>query len=481
MNKKIQISNFQFGASFILKTYVIISLLLLCTNSFSQYNENKWIISASFDAVDLYPTGIKTDAPYYPQGGIFEDLFNASDHWNFGGPSISISKLIYKGLYFGTEMSINKIKKIEGQDNFDYTFYGGRVFLKKTFYSTKKARPFLKLGYGISGIDRGLFGDTIPFSQYFSKTLSPGFGVHFRITNNFGFEISSSFNKAIDFGGITHLRHKAAIYIGIGDRDRDGDGIINRKDKCPKIPGLPEFNGCPDNDGDGIPDLEDKCPNEPGVKLNNGCPEKDEALDENNLISDKNKELQLGVVSSTFSKNTTNTKEESGNQEVLAENNSMSNKNKELQLEVVSSAFSKNTTNTKQESNNQISKDISNISFLINKKLDENRIIYFPAGSIKILGKKNLVKLRGIIKLITNQKDLKVLLEGHSSDDGDSLSNLELSRDRAIIIKQTLIDLGTDPGRIKIKALGEEEPIFYNKSTNSDRFNRSVLITLYQE
>jgi outer membrane protein OmpA-like peptidoglycan-associated protein len=481
MNKKIKISNFQFGTSFILKTYIIISLLLFCTNSFSQYNENKWIISASFDAVDLYPTGIKTDAPYYPQGGIFEDLFNVSDHWNFGGPSVSISKLIYKGLYFGTELSINKIKKIEGQDNFDYTFYGGQVFLKKTFYSTKKARPFLKLGYGISGIDRGLFGDTIPFSQYFSKTLSPGFGVHFRITNNFGFEISSSFNKAIDFGGITHLRHKAAIYIGIGDRDRDGDGTINRKDKCPKIPGLPEFNGCPDNDGDGIPDLEDKCPNEPGVKLNNGCPEKDEALDENNLMSDKNKELQLEVVSSTFSKNTTNTKEESGNQEVLAENNSMSNKNKELQLEVVSSAFSKNTTNTKQESNDQISKDISNITFLINKKLDENRIIYFPAGSIKILGKKNLVKLRGIFKLITNQKDLKVLLEGHSSDDGDSLSNLELSRDRAIIIKQTLIDLGTDPGRIKIKALGEEEPIFDNKSINGDRFNRSVLITLYQE
>ena len=134
MNKKIKISNFQFGTSFILKTYVIISLLLFCTNSFSQYNENKWIISASFDAVDLYPTGIKTDAPYYPQGGIFEDLFKVSDHWNFGGPSVSISKLIYKGLYFGTELSINKIKKIEGQDNFDYTFYGGQVFLKKTFY-----------------------------------------------------------------------------------------------------------------------------------------------------------------------------------------------------------------------------------------------------------------------------------------------------------------------------------------------------------
>ena len=44
---------------FLLKSYIIISLLLITTNSFSQYNENKWIISASFDAVDLYPTGQK--------------------------------------------------------------------------------------------------------------------------------------------------------------------------------------------------------------------------------------------------------------------------------------------------------------------------------------------------------------------------------------------------------------------------------------
>ena len=225
MNKKVKIMDLSLPSFFELKSYIIILLLLITTNSFSQYNENKWIISASFDAVDLFPTGAKIDAPYYPQGEIFEDLFNVSDHWNFGGPSISISKLIYKGLYFGAEMSLNKIKKIEGQDNIDYPYYAGQVFLKKTFYSTKKIRPFIKFGYGVSGIDRGLFGDTIPFSQYFSKTLSPGIGVQFRITDHFGFEISSSFNKAIDINGITHLRHKASIYIGIGDRDKDGDGV----------------------------------------------------------------------------------------------------------------------------------------------------------------------------------------------------------------------------------------------------------------
>ncbi len=425
---------------FELKSYIIILLLLITTNSFSQYNENKWIISASFDAVDLFPTGAKIDAPYYPQGEFFEDLFNVSDHWNFGGPSISISKLIYKGLYFGAEMSLNKIKKIEGQDNIDYPYYAGQVFLKKTFYSTKKIRPFIKFGYGVSGIDRGLFGDTIPFSQYFSKTLSPGIGVQFRITDHFGFEISSSFNKAIDINGITHLRHKASIYLGIGDRDKDGDGIINRKDKCPKTPGILEFNGCPDSDSDGIPDLEDKCPNEPGEKLNEGCPEKDEVLNENKIIP---------------------------------------NKNKEIQLEVVSPTFSVNSTNTKEKSDNKVSEDVLGISSSITDKINENRIIYFPAVSTKILGKKNLVKLKSIINLLSKEQDLRVLLQGHSSDDGDSFLNLNLSRDRANSIKRTLIDSGIDPDRIEIKALGEEEPIFDNKSFNGRGFNRCVLITIF--
>ena len=317
MNRRIELKDLKFITFVDLKSCVIILLLLISSNLFSQYNENKWIISTSFDAVDLYPTGPKTDAPYFPQGEFFEDLFNVSDHWNLGGPSVSISKLIYKGLYFGTEISINRITKIEGQDNIDFPFYAGEVFVKKTFYSTKKIRPFLKLGYGISGIDRGLFGDIIPFNQYFSKTLSPGLGVQFRITNHFGFEISSSFNKAIDENGITHLRHKASIYLGLGDRDKDGDGVINRKDKCPKIPGLPEFNGCPDNDSDGIPDLEDKCPNQSGEKANDGCPEENKVLTESKMIPEENEESSLGLVSPTFSQNTTNPKEESYNHERL--------------------------------------------------------------------------------------------------------------------------------------------------------------------
>jgi OOP family OmpA-OmpF porin len=63
--------------------------------------------------------------------------------------------------------------------------------------------------------------------------------------------------------------------------DRDGDGIIDRDDACPDVPGVrsddPAENGCPpDTDGDGIRDDVDACPKEKGKPdpdpQKNGCP-----------------------------------------------------------------------------------------------------------------------------------------------------------------------------------------------------------------
>ena len=421
------------------KYYIIISFLLFNTSLFSQNNENQWIFSLGYSAVDLYPSGAKEGKPYYPQGKVFEDFFNVSDHWNFGGPTISISKLILKSFYLGIEMSINEIKKIEGQDKIDFPYYSGEVFLRKTFNNKKKLRPFVKSGFGISGIDRGLFGDSIPFSQYFSKTLSPSFGLQYRLTNHIGFEISSSFNKAIDKKGITHLRHNASLYIGLGDTDKDGDGIINRKDKCPKIPGLPEFNGCPDADSDGIPDPEDKCPEVFGEKAENGCPKVNELSEENEMTVNENKEIQIGTESSTFTDNISN----------------MSNQSSDEKADIL------------QEEN------ISKI-----KIPDDQMLIYFPANSSRVLGKKTIKKLKNVVGILLNEMDLKVLLEGHSSNDGDFTINLNLSQQRANIVRDFLIEEGIESNRISVKALGEDEPIFDNNTTQGRVLNRCVLIII---
>ena len=57
--------------------------------------------------------------------------------------------------------------------------------------------------------------------------------------------------------------------------DTDGDGIVDKDDKCASVNGPKANGGCPwpDTDGDGVLDKDDNCKNEVGPASNNGCPE----------------------------------------------------------------------------------------------------------------------------------------------------------------------------------------------------------------
>lgn len=57
--------------------------------------------------------------------------------------------------------------------------------------------------------------------------------------------------------------------------DKDLDKVSKKYDKCPNVPGVWEFKGCPDSDGDGIKDIDDACPTDPGPKEFDGCPDTD--------------------------------------------------------------------------------------------------------------------------------------------------------------------------------------------------------------
>jgi outer membrane protein OmpA-like peptidoglycan-associated protein len=68
------------------------------------------------------------------------------------------------------------------------------------------------------------------------------------------------------------------LVVRIEETDRDGDGILDKDDKCPDQPedkdGFQDEDGCPDpdNDNDGVLDANDRCPNVPGPLANQGCP-----------------------------------------------------------------------------------------------------------------------------------------------------------------------------------------------------------------
>ena len=74
--------------------YLAANLLIffLYQNAFSQNLNSQWNIFIGGNSVDLFPAGAGKDAPYYPQGEIFEDFLNVGDHWNSSGRSVSISK-----------------------------------------------------------------------------------------------------------------------------------------------------------------------------------------------------------------------------------------------------------------------------------------------------------------------------------------------------------------------------------------------------
>ena len=361
--------------------------------------------------------------------------------YDFKNNKINLENKSFKLIQNKSNPNFNLIDVAEDKKNIDINQIRELIvnLNKSSFNNKKRLRPFVKSGFGISGIDRGLFGDSIPFSQYFSKTLSPSFGAQFRITNHIGIEISSSFNKALDKKGISHLRHNFSVYLGLGDTDKDGDGIINRKDKCPKIPGLPEYNGCPDTDADGIPDPEDKCPEVSGELVNNGCPGAENLSQENKILDDENLENQIGTESPTIS-------------------NNISSINKQSSEEKVDIVQEENMAETKLR--------------------EEQMLIYFPANSSRVLGKTTIKKLKNVVSTLLNQMDLKVLLEGHSSNDGDFTINLNLSQQRVNIIKDFLMGEGIESNRISVKALGEDEPIFDNNTSQGRALNRCVLIII---
>ncbi|MEO0326005.1 MAG: thrombospondin type 3 repeat-containing protein [Myxococcota bacterium] len=71
-----------------------------------------------------------------------------------------------------------------------------------------------------------------------------------------------------------------------GEEDRDGDGVVDGRDRCPEEAGEAEEDGCPvleDGDGDGVADARDLCPWEAedrdGRLDDDGCPDLDDDLD----------------------------------------------------------------------------------------------------------------------------------------------------------------------------------------------------------
>lgn len=213
-----------------------------------------------------------------------------------------------------------------------------------------------------------------------------------------------------------------AKYKGCPIPDSDGDGVNDEEDKCPARVGLAKYYGCPvpDSDGDGINDEMDKCPSKAGTAKYDGCPIPDTDGDGINDEEDKCPSLS-GV----------------------AANNGCP----EIKKEVV-------------ERINYAAKRI---------QFQQAKATLLPQ-SLKVLNE--------VAQVLTENPDLKLFIEGHTSNQGNYDMNMKLSDDRAAAVRSYLISKGIGEERLSSKGYGPNKPIADEKTPAGRVLNRRVELKL---
>lgn len=216
-----------------------------------------------------------------------------------------------------------------------------------------------------------------------------------------------------------------ARYRGCPVPDRDHDGIIDEEDQCPDVPGLAKYKGCPppDTDGDGINDEEDMCPDKAGPADFNGCPVPDSDGDGVN-----DKEDKCPTVTGTVANHGC----------------------PEIKKEIV-----------------------EKVNYAAKK-------IFFAVGSDKILTASNQA-LNNVVAILRTDTTLKLVVEGYTDNVGKPASNLILSQKRADAVKNYLIQKGLDANRLEAKGYGQENAIDDNSTPAGRANNRRVELKLRQQ
>lgn len=168
---------------------------------------------------------------------------------------------------------------------FDYQI-NPKFYIAAELYYALKRQNVANSVHGVSNFsvtpryENRHFGLAIPISLDNNFTPQVGFAfrgptfpvlpVHFMIgSNNLYGALFKRNEKGFDIHFALHIPFAYRL------RDKDFDGVLNKKDACPETPGFARFKGCPDTDKDGVSDNVDECMTIPGKISMKGCPDTD--------------------------------------------------------------------------------------------------------------------------------------------------------------------------------------------------------------
>jgi len=325
---------------------------------------------------------------------------------------------------------------------------------------------YTTLDYGVNGLAGFEFGRVFLTANY-SRGLN-------------------DFYEAVGYNG--EFKHQViggtlGIYLGkpvkLAPKDKDGDGVPDKEDKCPAVAGLTEFQGCPDTDKDGITDAEDGCPGQAGPAANKGCPYPDT---DNDGILDKDDKCP----------SVAGPKENNGCPYVDTDKDGILDKDDKCPDVAGVSRYdgcpvpdSDGDGVNDEEDKCPLVKGLvsragcpEEVKKEIVEKVDyAAKRIQFQVNKAALLPS-SFEKLDEVADILKASPELKVTVEGHTSTEGSYEFNMKLSKDRAATVKTYLESKGVDPARITAIGYGPDKPV-NNGSSEADRAkNRRVELQL---
>jgi len=219
--------------------------------------------------------------------------------------------------------------------------------------------------------------------------------------------------------------------------DRDGDGIPDYKDDCPDQAGDPKFNGCPDTDADGIPDKDDDCPTVAGLAKFKGCPDTDEdgVPDPKDKCPGTPKGCPVdasGCPIDSDADGVIDCEDKCPNEKGTKENNGCP-------------AW----TNI----------DIATLYFDLDKA---------------DLRPETMAELDKVVQALSASKEYNLVVGGHACDLGTNKHNMELSEKRAQEVVKYLLSKGVNNAYVGSNNYGEEKPAVPNTDETNRQKNRRV-------
>lgn len=226
-------------------------------------------------------------------------------------------------------------------------------------------------------------------------------------------------------------------------KDSDGDGITDDKDKCPTVPGVLKYDGCPvpDSDKDGINDDNDKCPTVPGLAKYQGCPIPDTDKDGINDEEDK-----CPTVPGVARYNGCPIPDTDGD-----------------------------GINDEEDKCPNVAGPADNFGCpVIGIKSYE---VVFKTGSAVLLPAGKSI-LDTVAAYLQRNSGVNVTIDGHTDNTGSDKVNNPLSLKRADAAKAYLVKKGIDAGRMTTAGFGSTQPVADNKTAEGRRLNRRIEIKI---